>query len=471
LSCSASNTFTVAVVNPTINAIGATGCGAPANGTLTANAFATSTVNWYATSTPTGAVLATGNTYTLSSPSTTTVYAQATSQSIGFVGLTNTTVVSGGGQQNSTNYNIFDVLTPCVIQNVVVYPGAAGNVVIDLRDNLGALISSATFSVGAVSSTVLPINFSVPVGNGYRLGQGAGSVSMYRTSAASNIYPLTLPGVITITNSAAGNTFYYFCYNWQVMTQGCTSPVTPVVFTVTPSASVSAVASNTAVCAGSSSTLTANGATSYTWNPGNLTGSVVVVSPTVATTYTVLGGSGTCTGTAVQALTVNPSPSVAVSPSQTICAGTLGVVTLTTASTGNTFTWSPGNSNNATIVVPTPTTTAVYSVTATNPQGCRTTVTSTITIQNCAGTIENSLSENTFIFPNPTNGIVNVTLAPGLNNCTIEIYEVTGRLVKSTLINQSQSNIDLKDFANGLYTYKVKSAAKTVIKEGKIVKE
>lgn len=471
LSCSASNTFTVAVVNPTMNAIGATGCGAPASGTLTANAFATSTVNWYATSTPTGAVLATGNTYTLSSASTTTVYAQATSQSIGFVGLTNTAVVSGGGQQTSTNYNIFDVLTPCVIQNVEVYPGAAGNVVIDLRDNLGALISTATFSVGAVSSTVLPVNFSVPVGNGYRLGQGAGSVSMYRTSAASNIYPLTLPGVITITNSAAGNTFYYFCYNWQVMTQGCTSPVTPVVFTVTPSASVSAVASNTAVCAGSSSTLTANGATSYTWNPGNLTGSVVVVSPTVATTYTVLGGSGTCTGTAVQALTVNPSPSVAVSPSQTICAGTLGVVTLTTASTGNTFTWSPGNSNNATIVVPTPSTTTVYSVTATHPQGCRTTVTTTLTVQNCAGVNEKSIADNTLIYPNPTNGLVNVTLAPGLNNCTIEIYDITGRLVKSTLINQSQSNIDLKDFANGLYTYKVKSAAKTVIKEGKIVKE
>jgi hypothetical protein len=75
------------------------------------------------------------------------------------------------------------------------------------------------------------------------------------------------------------------------------------------------------------------------------------------------------------------------------------------------------------------------------------------------------------IYPNPTNGLVNVTLAPGLNNCTIEVYDVTGKLVKSTQINQTQSTLDLKDFANGLYTYKVKSAAKTVIKEGKIVKE
>ncbi|MCA0429111.1 MAG: T9SS type A sorting domain-containing protein [Bacteroidetes bacterium] len=470
LSCSATSFFTVSVSNPTINAIGATGCGAPANGTLTASAFASSTVSWYSTPTPTGAI-GTGNTFTISSASTTTVYAQATSQSVGFVGLTNTAVVAGGGQQTSTNYNIFDVMTPCTIQNVEVYPGAAGNVVIDLADNAGTILNTATFSVGAVSSTILPVNFSVPTGFGYRLGQGAGSVSLYRTSASSNIYPLTLPGVITITNSAAGNTFYYFCYNWQVSTQGCSSPVTPVIFTVTPSASVTAMASNTAVCLGNSSTLTANGASSYTWNPGNLTGSVVVVSPSVATTYTVLGGSGTCTGSAVQALTVNPSPAVSISPSQSICAGVVGVITLTTSSAGNTFTWNPGNSNNTTIVIPNPTVTTVYSVTATHPQGCQTTVSTTITVRNCAGVNEKTIADNTLIYPNPTNGLVHVSLLQGINNCEISIYDVTGRKVKSVRVNQTEATIDLKDFANGLYTYKIISNTNTVIKEGKIVKE
>jgi uncharacterized delta-60 repeat protein len=56
-------------------------------------------------------------------------------------------------------------------------------------------------------------------------------------------------------------------------------------------------ASSNPVCAGSTTTVTANGGTSYTWNPGNTTGSFIITSPTVNTTYTVTAGSGTCTNT------------------------------------------------------------------------------------------------------------------------------------------------------------------------------
>jgi hypothetical protein len=52
-----------------------------------------------------------------------------------------------------------------------------------------------------------------------------------------------------------------------------------------------AATSNTMICAGQGSTLTANGGTTYVWNPGNLTGSVVAVTPTLTTTYTCVGAS------------------------------------------------------------------------------------------------------------------------------------------------------------------------------------
>lgn len=42
------------------------------------------------------------------------------------------------------------------------------------------------------------------------------------------------------------------------------------------------------LCLGSSATLQANGATSYTWEPGTYTGSTIIVSPTVNTVYTVV---------------------------------------------------------------------------------------------------------------------------------------------------------------------------------------
>lgn len=47
------------------------------------------------------------------------------------------------------------------------------------------------------------------------------------------------------------------------------------------------------VCSGSSATLTASGATNYTWSTG-ATGNSIVITPTVNSTYTVIGATGVC---------------------------------------------------------------------------------------------------------------------------------------------------------------------------------
>ena len=64
------------------------------------------------------------------------------------------------------------------------------------------------------------------------------------------------------------------------------------------------------VCAGASATLTASGATTYTWNTGSTTASISQ-TPTVTTNYTVIGtDTHTCKDTAFTSITVNPSPTV-----------------------------------------------------------------------------------------------------------------------------------------------------------------
>lgn len=70
-----------------------------------------------------------------------------------------------------------------------------------------------------------------------------------------------------------------------------------------PTLSVTSTAST--LCVGQSCTLTANGATSYTWNPGAMTGSAVVVSPTVTTTYTLSGTYYACTSSTVSTQNVS----------------------------------------------------------------------------------------------------------------------------------------------------------------------
>ena len=63
--------------------------------------------------------------------------------------------------------------------------------------------------------------------------------------------------------------------------------------TVTPSPVVSAISSSSTMCTGQTVTLTASGAVTYTWMPGNITGNPIASSPTVSTTYSVTGTATT----------------------------------------------------------------------------------------------------------------------------------------------------------------------------------
>jgi hypothetical protein len=73
----------------------------------------------------------------------------------------------------------------------------------------------------------------------------------------------------------------------------CQSSLTVVNGTVISSPTIVPVANPTQVCVGNlSSTLTVSGATGYTWFPGGVPGSSIVVSPTVTTVYTVQGVAG-----------------------------------------------------------------------------------------------------------------------------------------------------------------------------------
>lgn len=81
-------------------------------------------------------------------------------------------------------------------------------------------------------------------------------------------------------------------------TLGCLNSITATTVNVNTVPTVSATTSNTLICAGNSATLTANGATTYSWSSGS-TASTSVVSPTTTTTYTVVGYNGGCGSTPV----------------------------------------------------------------------------------------------------------------------------------------------------------------------------
>ncbi|MBU0487767.1 MAG: T9SS type A sorting domain-containing protein [Bacteroidetes bacterium] len=121
--------------------------------------------------------------------------------------------------------------------------------------------------------------------------------------------------------------------------------------------------------------LTANGAVSYSWTPAaNLSstvGSSVIANPSSTTTYTVTGvGSNGCTASKPITVTVGNPPSLITTGNATICEGNSTTIQVVGAST---YSWAPsqGLSNTTgAIVIASPATNVVYSVTGTSAVGC-----------------------------------------------------------------------------------------------------
>lgn len=155
----------------------------------------------------------------------------------------------------------------------------------------------------------------------------------------------------TTLNSAGGNDMF-------VAKIGCAS---------------TAISGLNTVCAGSSATLTASGATSYTWSTGATTTSVVI-TPTASGTYSVSGITGSCSATAstfsVTLLPANLYPganlNLTCNQSQVLTASCSPAATLVS--------WAPATNLSSTSVL-NPTASATgstmqYTVTATLNNGC-----------------------------------------------------------------------------------------------------
>jgi hypothetical protein len=122
--------------------------------------------------------------------------------------------------------------------------------------------------------------------------------------------------------------------------------------------SVSVSASSSTICSASSVTLMAHAsATTYSWNTGATTASIVV-NPTTTTTYSVGALNGLCLGGNTVNITVLPRPSLSVNISPSPICANVGSVTIS-LSGANTYTFL-GN-NNATQSLATPTAAGTYS--------------------------------------------------------------------------------------------------------------
>jgi parallel beta-helix repeat protein len=146
------------------------------------------------------------------------------------IGPVSPAIGAGDGQTYTNYFQVFDVLDPSglIIQSVDLYPSATigSSFTIVLQNSLQAVIatySGTTTVTGSNTPQTVPVNFTVPFGTGYRIGFST-NPGMVRNSAGA-VYPYTVPGLMSITNSTFSGypQYYYWFYNIQI------SPAAPPV--------------------------------------------------------------------------------------------------------------------------------------------------------------------------------------------------------------------------------------------------
>lgn len=321
-----------------------------------------------------------------------------------------------------------------------------------------------TLTVKTLPTASITGNTTICEGQSTTLTATGGNSYSWSTGSTNSSISVNQSGLYTVT---------------ATNTDGCSASTSTTV-TVNPLPTIT-ISGNTTVCQGSSTTLTASGADSYSWSTGENTASVSISSFGV---YTVTGTSAEgCSSTADVTVLVSQLPVITISGEADFCAG--GSTTLT-ANGGTSYLWSDGTTD-ASITV---NTAGTYQVIGYNTAGCNSMESVTVnqwqpasseftittdedcyewngqsycqtgdytqtfqTIHGCDSvvilhlTIETgidnyAMNANMNIYPNPTSDVVNVQLTMNneqLGNVTIQVYDVFGKMLDMVNVGNSDA--------------------------------
>jgi PKD repeat protein len=239
--------------------------------------------------------------------------------------------------------------------------------------------------------------------------------------------------------------------------------------TVNSSGTLNATAVPSIICEGSNSSISVVGGSSYSWTPSNglttATGAQIVASPSSTTTYTVSGQGNCGTINTSVTVTVNASP---VTPPITQVGNVLSV----TIPSNHSIQWYlNGNpiigASNATITI---TQNGDYSYMLTDNNGCFSISEIYDAKLDNTGLEENFIGFNYSIFPNPSSGIVNITLTNVSEQISLRIFDILSKEINltdnSSSINQSNNfQIDLSAYSSGVYFINLRTNKGTVVEK------
>ncbi|KAA9340054.1 PKD domain-containing protein [Adhaeribacter soli] len=324
-----------------------------------------------------------------------------------------------------------------------------------------------------------------------------GDTITYNSSATTGAttFQWTFTGGTPATSTAANPTVIYNTPGTHNVTlkatSGCGTPATlnkAVTITAMPTVSVTPTISSR--CTPGPVTLTASGATSYSWSPATglntTTGSTVTANPSVSTNYTVIGTTNGCASdpviipvnvTVVQAnFTANPA--VVNLPASN------GLVTFTNTSSSNALfhNWNFGDpqsgqtNNTSTLKNPTHTYTQAGSYTVTLiatsnsvTGNCSNTKTFVIQVNTVSGLQKAFDAGNIKIYPNPAKDYLRVEVPETEKVTEVQLINTIGQVVARQKPAAGQVRLTLNQAAGGIYFVKIINAEGSITRKVSVI--
>ena len=307
--------------------------------------------------------------------------------------------------------------------------------------------TSYSWSTGAVTSTISvspssTTNYTVTGTNAS--GCKATAISQVSVNATPTVIvnnPTICSGTSTVLTAGTATS-----YSWStgaVTSTISVSPVSTTNYTVTGTnaggckataisqvsvnATPTVIVNNPTICSGTSTVLTAGTATSYSWSTGAIT-STISVSPGSTTNYTVTGtNAGGCKATTISQVSVNVTPTITTSSSQSICSGLpVSAINFSINPGASVLNWS--NTNIATGIAASGSGTTIAGFNAPNVSSITTgVITTTAIINGCSSNSTTTLTIN----PLPT---VTVTPVSQTITCMSPTVTLLGSATPSTCI-------------------------------------
>lgn len=355
---------------------------------------------------------------------------------LAFVGATNYILFKG------TAYGPTNTARRVVIDDIewTEYPPACSG-----TPTAGTLSAPTTTFCGGQGNTTLTLA-NAQTGTGI-------SYTWYTSSTQTGPYvALTNTGNTWLTGNLNATQYYFVQVTCGASSLSSQTDTLAIVVNTAPLPVVSINMANDTICQGDILTLTATGASTYTWstqqNPNLGTGASIDVNPMFTTTYTLVGtdASGCPSAPVSQAIVVGRKPIInnLLNSNNTLCLG--GSTTLSVQATSGvggpggggvtlTYNWSPSGDATATTTA-NPSQTTLYTVTVIGQYGCSTSDTTTVYVDPSLVSPTVSLDQDSIHYCQGSGAAVDL-LASSPNSNVTYTWSSNGQTLPETTPNMS----------------------------------